>query len=160
MTIRSTCTPTSSSRFRMRSCVSGRGGTMPWRAKAMEDASDEPIQMGRYRSPSRSFSSTMGWFEGSSTRTPIRFSSIIARRPLYPHPRSAGNRDARSLRSWFGRGQRLFAEERDERVRVVGERLLVVHGEDERKVAVTLAVIQSVPHDEAIGTVEPDVPNV
>ena len=54
----------------MRSCVMGRWVTMPWSAKAMAVASTGPIQIGRKRSPSRSRSNTIGWFVGSSTRTP------------------------------------------------------------------------------------------
>src|SRR3954451_3517584 len=59
----------------MRSWVSGRGGTTPCCAKAMAVASTAPIQMGRYRSPDTSLSSTMGWLLGISTRTPITSTS-------------------------------------------------------------------------------------
>src|SRR5204862_408868 len=72
MTMRSIVTPTSSRTLFMRSCVMGRWVTMPWSAKAMAVASTGPIQIGRKRSPSRSRSNTIGWFVGSSTRTPCR----------------------------------------------------------------------------------------
>ena len=43
---------------------------MPCWAKAIAVASTGPIQIGRYLSPCISFSRTMGWFVGISTRTP------------------------------------------------------------------------------------------
>src|SRR5436305_5904965 len=70
---------------RLRWCASGRAGATPCCAKAMAVASTAPIQMGRYRSPAVSFSNTIGWLEGSSTRTPTTVSSFTRH--------SAGARD-------------------------------------------------------------------
>src|SRR3981081_1688205 len=53
-----------------RSWVMGRGVSMPWRAYTMAVASGGPMKIGRYRCPSSSRSSTIGWFVGTSTRTP------------------------------------------------------------------------------------------
>ncbi len=84
--------PRASMMSRMRSCVSGRGGTTPCWANAMALASAAPTQIGRYRSPPRSRSRTMGWFEGISTRTPTTSSS--AHRAPYPgcRPAATGGR--------------------------------------------------------------------
>ena len=54
----------------MRSCVSGRAVSTPSSASAIAVASGVPIQIGRYRRPSRSRNSRMGVFVGSSMRTP------------------------------------------------------------------------------------------
>jgi hypothetical protein len=67
--------PVASSTSFIRSCVSGRGGTTPCWAKAIAVASTAPIQIGRYRSPVTSRSSTIGWFDGISTRTPMTSTS-------------------------------------------------------------------------------------
>src|SRR4051794_29647005 len=73
--------PMAPMRSRMRSWVSGRGGTTPCWANAMAVASAAPIQIGKYRSPATSRSNTMGWFEGISTRTPT--TSTSRTRPAY-----------------------------------------------------------------------------
>src|SRR5436190_3625853 len=147
--MRWTCAPTSSRRFFIRSWVIGRGVTTPWSANAMAAASAAPIQIGRYRSPSSSVSSTVGWFVGSSTRTPARVIRIIGL------PRTV----ARALRSdnFAGaRGTLPCPQVRDQQVRVRGERLRVDR-DDVREVAIALFVVEAVSDDEAIGTVEPDV---
>ena len=69
--------PGSSSSDRGSSAAASR---TPWSDRAIAAASAAPIQMGRYRSPSRSRSSTIGWFVGSSTRTPVSSISIIGSR--------------------------------------------------------------------------------
>src|SRR6476661_8350396 len=66
---------------RSRSWVIGRAGRTPCCSKAMAAASTAPIQMGRYRSPCVSLSSRIGWFPGSSTRTPTTRSSCTVRLP-------------------------------------------------------------------------------
>src|SRR5689334_2417038 len=71
--------PIASSTSFMRSWVSGRGGTTPCWAKAMAVASTAPIQIGRYRSPETSRSSTIGWLDGISTRTPMTSTSRMSR---------------------------------------------------------------------------------
>src|SRR4051794_12682810 len=63
---------------RSRSWVRGRAGFTPCCSYAIAVASTAPIQIGRYRSPSTSLSSTIGWLLGSSTRTPTTFSSRTA----------------------------------------------------------------------------------
>src|SRR3712207_281761 len=85
-----------------RSWVSGRGGTTPCCAKAMAVASTAPIQMGRYRSPETSLSSTIGWFEGISTRTPITSTSRTRRAYLSHRGRSGASQtglDQRGVQS-------------------------------------------------------------
>src|SRR5919107_4545652 len=64
-----------------RSWVMGRAGRTPCCSKAMAAASTAPIQMGRYRSPCVSLSSRIGWFPGSSTRTPTTLSSCTVGLP-------------------------------------------------------------------------------
>src|SRR5919206_77732 len=64
-----------------RSWVMGRAGRTPCCSKAIAAASTAPIQMGRYRSPCVSLSSRIGWFPGSSTRTPTTLSSCTAGLP-------------------------------------------------------------------------------
>src|SRR5439155_16075672 len=73
MTIRSTPTPSSTSRSRMRSWVIGRWVTTPCKAKAIAVASTAPMKIGSTRwSPSASRNNTIGLLVGSSTRTPTR----------------------------------------------------------------------------------------
>src|SRR5262249_43388259 len=65
-----------------RSWVIGRGVSMPCRAYTMAVASGGPMKIGRYRCPSSSRSSTIGWFVGTSTRTPTsdrRITSCLRR---------------------------------------------------------------------------------
>src|ERR687885_3034412 len=64
-----------------RSWVMGRAGRTPCCSKAIAAASTAPIQMGRYRSPCVSLSSRIGWFPGSSTRTPTTLSSCTVGLP-------------------------------------------------------------------------------
>src|SRR5688572_23045268 len=66
---------------RSRSCVIGRAGRTPCCSNAIAAASTAPIQIGRYRSPCVSLSSRIGWFPGSSTRTPTTRSSCTVRLP-------------------------------------------------------------------------------
>src|SRR3954469_8941753 len=70
---------------RSRSWVIGRAGRTPCCSNAIAAASTAPIQMGRYRSPCVSLSSRIGWFPGSSTRTPTTRSSCTV--PL-PQPQA------------------------------------------------------------------------
>src|SRR5512145_2923745 len=120
MTMLFTCTDISSRIDFIRSCVIGRGVTTPWSARAIDAASGWPIQIGRYRSPSDSRRSTIGWFEGSSIRTPARFISTIIRRSSLDPPLGPGN---------LGAGQRL-GQVREEQVRVLAERRHVLHRKD------------------------------
>src|SRR4051812_48800139 len=55
----------------------------------MAVASTAPIQIGRYRSPSTSRRSTIGWLLGSSTRTPTTLSSRTVRLRVVSPPRTA-----------------------------------------------------------------------
>src|SRR3954452_16986311 len=89
--------PVAASRSFIRSWVSGRGGTTPCCANAIAVASGAPIQIGRYRSPATSRSSTMGWLEGISTRTPMTSTS---------RTRSAYSRSERTRRQEFSGPQR------------------------------------------------------
>src|SRR3954452_6465891 len=149
--MRWTCAPTSSRRFFMRSWVMGRGVTTPWSANAIAAASAAPIQIGRYRSPSSSLSSTIGWLVGSSTRTPARLIRIMG---------SPGT-VARGLRSdnFAGaRGTLTRGQVRDQQVGIGGERLRVDR-DDVREVPVALLVVESVADDETVGTIEADVAN-
>src|SRR5918999_2725900 len=84
--MRSTATCVSRRMSRIRSWVMGRAVSTPCSANAIAVASPAPIQIGRYRSPFVSLSKTIGWFEGSSTRTPTSESSIMTAR-LTPTPR-------------------------------------------------------------------------
>src|SRR6266511_2058406 len=137
--MRSTRTVSSSRRFFMRSWVMGRAVMMPWSANAMAVASMAPIQIGRNRSPSVSFSRTMGWLVGSSTRTPTRFISIIAADPppCSPSPSSCHPR-------------RLGVEERHQGVRVLLQRREVHDLKDIREVPVALPEVQAVAHHEPV----------
>src|SRR5438552_11420863 len=147
--MRSMCTPISSRMFLRRSWVIGRGVTTPCCAKAIAVASTVPIQMGRYRSPVRSRSKTIGCWLGTSRRTPTRFSSIIGSpKPLYPPcPNPA---------TGSGRGD----EEPLERSRILHEPRVVLERQDERKVPVALLVVEAVAHDEPVRAVEPSVADV
>ena len=78
----------------MRSCVSGRGGSTPCCSSAMAAASDWPIQIGRYRSPSASRSSNTGWFCGCSTRMPTTRTSPICVRPPHMTPNQVGTKSS------------------------------------------------------------------
>src|SRR2546430_8379382 len=151
MTIRSTCTWISSRTFFRRSWVIGRCVWMPCRARAIAVASMEPIQMGRYRSPSRSLSSTIGWLLGSSTRTPTRFSSIMARAPIYPPAPGQATYGPPCPVLPCGFVHQVVAE----RVRIRCQRGLILHGQDERKVAVAFVLIQAVADHELVRAVEP-----
>src|SRR5438552_10790828 len=147
--MRSMCTPISSRMFLRRSWVIGRGVTTPCCAKAIAVASTVPIQMGRYRSPVRSRSKTIGCWLGTSRRTPTRFSSIIGSpRPLYPPcPNPA---------TGSGRG----AEEPLERTRILHEPGVILERNDERKVPVSLLIVQTVADDESVRAVETAVADV
>ena len=70
----------------IRSWVSGRGGTTPSWALAIAEASLAPIQIGRYRVPPTSRSSTIGAFDGISTRTPTTSSSRMRQPYFAPQP--------------------------------------------------------------------------
>src|SRR3954469_8105666 len=77
-TTRSSCQPSSSRTFFMRSWVMGRGVSTPSSANAIAVASGPPMKIGSVRcDPSVSLSSTMGAFVGSSTRTPTSSISTI-----------------------------------------------------------------------------------
>src|SRR4051795_12784567 len=66
----------------------------------MAVASTAPIQIGRERAPAGSLSSTIGWLDGSSTRTPTTVSSCTAlSRPLADAPNYTGRAAERVLRS-------------------------------------------------------------
>src|SRR6476469_2779551 len=71
--------PSARTTSRSRSWVIGRAGRTPCCSNAMAAASTAPIQIGRYRSPCVSLSSRIGWFPGSSTRTPTTRSSCTVR---------------------------------------------------------------------------------
>src|SRR3954463_128736 len=143
------CAPTSSRRFFMRSWVIGRGVTTPWSAKAMAAASAAPIQIGRYRSPSSSLSSTIGWFVGSSTRTPARVIRIMGLPWTVTRALWSDN--------FVGaRGGVRVGEVRHQEVGFRGEGL-GIDRDDVGEVAVPLLVIEAVAHDEAVRAVEPDV---
>src|SRR3954454_2519318 len=143
------CAPTSSRRFFMRSWVIGRGVTTPWSAKAMAAASAAPIQIGRYRSPSSSLSSTIGWLVGSSTRTPARLIRIMG---------SPGTvtRALRSDNFAGARGTLLRGQVRDQQVGI-GRQDRGIDRDDVGEVAVSLLVVEPVADDEAVWTVEADV---
>src|SRR4051812_23925525 len=84
---------------RSRSWVSGRAGLTPCCSYAIAVASTAPIQIGRYRSPSTSRSSTIGWLLGSSTRTPTTLSSRTVASATLDHqrPQLHGTRATRRL---------------------------------------------------------------
>src|SRR5829696_77113 len=90
---------------RSRSWVSGRAGRTPCCSKAIAEASTAPIQIGRYRSPSASLSSTIGWFTGSSTRTPTTRSSFtLAASPTPDLPDRRYTVPVDGAVGWVGRG--------------------------------------------------------
>src|SRR5438105_2233269 len=125
MTMRSTPTPSSISRSRMRSWVIGRCVTTPWRAKAMAVASTAPMKIGRTRcSPSASRRRTIGLLVGSSTRTPTRCISTTAS----TLPRVEG----------LDVGARVFPEGAQ------------VCGDDPVEIAVTLGKIEAVAEHEVV----------
>src|SRR3954453_1242661 len=146
--MRWTCAPTSSRRFFMRSWVMGRGVTTPWSANAIAAASAAPIQIGRYRSPSSSLSSTIGWLVGSSTRTPARLIRIMG---------SPGT-VTRALRSDNFAGARgsLLSQVGDQQLGIGRERR-GIDRDDVGKVAVPLLMVEAVADDEAVRTIEADV---
>src|SRR3954454_22180976 len=106
---------------RSRSWVIGRAGRTPCCSKAMAAASTAPIQIGRYRSPCVSLSSKIGWFPGSSTRTPTTRSSCTVRLPQLPPggdgrtvlsgTRRTGRRGSPTRRPTCSRYARLWTEE-------------------------------------------------
>src|SRR5687767_8806158 len=131
--------------FFIRSWVIGRGVTTPCSDRAIAAASAAPIHIGRYRSPSRSRSRTMGWFVGSSTRTPSSCISIMTLAALYGGCASEGNlADGREVR--------------DEQVGIRAQRGGIDDLEDVAEVPVALLEVEAVAHDERVRTVEADVP--
>src|SRR3990170_337018 len=77
-----------------RSWVSGRSADSPCRRMAMAFASDEPIQIGRYRSRSDSLRMTTCWLESMCTRT---LSTTISTSRTRPNGCSAMDRFYRLL---------------------------------------------------------------
>src|SRR5207247_7930117 len=145
--------------FLRRSWVIGRGVTTPWSARAMAAASACPIQMGRKRSPSASRRRTMGWFVGSSIRTPASDISIMASSGNLALPSPSDNLGgalATGVRP--GNGPRDTLKVRDEEVRIRGEGGEVLHCQAIRQVPVPLPEVQPVAHHEHVSPVQPPVP--
>ena len=94
----SSVAPSARTTSRSRSWVIGRAGRTPCCSNAIAAASTAPIQMGRYRSPCVSLSSRIGWFPGSSTRTPTTRSSCTVRLPQLQARGRADDRDWRGER--------------------------------------------------------------
>src|SRR5688572_27825544 len=134
--MRSTATCVSRRMSRIRSWVIGRAVSTPCSANAIAVASPAPIQIGRYRSPFVSLSKTIGWFEGSSTRTPTSESSIMTAR-LTPAPA-------------LGHGPQPPLEQ----VRRVGEPAEVPHRDDVGEVAIPALEIEPVADHEDVRDLE------
>src|SRR6266511_3678671 len=156
----STWTAISSRMFLRRSWVIGRGVTTPWRARAMAAASACPIQMGRNRSPSASRRRTMGWFVGSSIRTPASDISIMASSGNLALPSPSDNLGG-AVATGVGRGlgPRDTGEVWNEEVRVRRERGEVLHGKDIGQVPVSLLEVEAISHHEHVGAIESHVPD-
>src|SRR5690242_17951196 len=87
--MRLTLMPRSPNAVAIRSCVSGRPSALPEILVAMACASNEPIQMGRYRSASFSLRMTRCWAVGMwmrmlSTDTSMRFFILGSILPFDP----------------------------------------------------------------------------
>src|SRR2546428_12012221 len=101
----------------------------------MAVASTAPIQIGRNRSPSRSRRRTMGWFVGSSTRTPTSCSSMNP----FPSMRSL---DYVSDPACAQHGvEKALHIRRDDLLGVLGERLEVSDPDDPAEVAVPALIV-------------------
>src|SRR5262249_7080830 len=151
----------SSSTVLNRSWVIGRGVSIPWRAYTMAaaaraGASGGPMKIGRYRCPWSSRSSTIGWFVGTSTRTPtsdIRITSCLRRsgETSTYHPASG---TARPRRSGLERGAPV--EGIDVRGRLV-EHDAPVCLDNVRNIPVQVDVVQAVAEDEDVLDLLPHV---